>query len=149
MADVVTGAKRFLVIGLDEFGSWLARELHAAGHRVVAVDARGERVDGYREWIGRGIVADATRIEVLRELGAASMDAVVLTAGEGMSSHILTAIALRGLGVENLLVEVESAEAALALERIGVRLAIHPAREAAHRLARRLPRLVEEGGLGE
>lgn len=133
---------RFLIIGLDEFGSWLARELQAAGHEVVAVDARGDRIDGYREWISRGVVADATRIDVLQELGAASMDAVVLTAGEGVSSRLLTAIALRNLGVTNLIAEVESGEAALALETIGVRATVHSAREAAHRLARRLPGMI-------
>lgn len=141
--------ERFLIIGLDEFGSWLARQLEAAGHRVVAVDSRGDRIDDHREWIGRAVVADATRIEVLQELGAARMDAVVLTAGEGVSSRLLVAIALRNLGVRNLIVEAESGEADLALTTIGVRAVVHPAREAAHRLARRLPAMIGEEAPGE
>lgn len=135
----MTAPMRFLIIGLDDFGSWLARELGAAGHRVVAVDARGDRIDACREWVGRGVVADATRIDVLEQLGAAKMDAVVVSAGEGVSSRLLTAIALHNLGVKTLIVEAERGELALALETIGVGHVVHPAREAAHRLARRLP----------
>ena len=131
--------KRFVVIGLGHFGSWVARALHAEGHEVLAVDRRADLVDRYAEGVTRGVVGDATDRSLLDEIGAGGSDAAVVSTGGDLAASILATQALRDLGVEEIYVKVTSEEAARALETFGVTETIFPEREVAYRLAHRLP----------
>lgn len=131
--------KRFVVIGLGHFGSWVARALHAEGHEVLAVERRAELVDRYAEGVTRGVVGDATQKRLLDEIGAGRADAAVISTGGDLAASILATQALRDLGVEEIYVKVTSEEAAHALDAFGVTESIFPEREVAFRLAHRLP----------
>ena len=131
--------KRFVVIGLGHFGSWVARALHAEGHEVLAVERRAELVDRYADGVTRGVVGDATDRSLLDEIGAGGADAAVVSTGGDLAASILATQALRDLGVDEIYVKVTSEEAARALETFGVTETIFPEREVAYRLAHRLP----------
>lgn len=131
--------KRFVVVGLGHFGSWAARALHARGHEVVAVERRADLVDRHAEGVTRGVVGDATDRSLLEEVGAGSADAGVISTGGDLAASILATQALRDLGVADIYVKVTSQEAARALDSFGVTETIFPEREAAYRLAHRLP----------
>jgi trk system potassium uptake protein TrkA len=131
--------KRFVVIGLGHFGSWVARALHAEGYEVLAVERRAELVDRYADGVTRGVVGDATDRSLLDEIGAGGADAAVVSTGGDLAASILATQALRDLGVEEIYVKVTSEEAARALETFGVTETIFPEREVAYRLAHRLP----------
>lgn len=130
--------KRFLVIGLGHFGSWVARALHAQGHEVIAVEERGELVDRNASMVSRGVVGDATDRDLLREIGAATVDAAIISTGEDLATSILATLALKDMGVTDIYVKVTSPEAARALEAFKVRETIFPEREVAYRLAHRI-----------
>ena len=131
--------QRFLVIGLGHFGSWAARSLYAQGHEVIAVEKRGELVDRYADQVSRGVAGDATERDLLERIGAADVDAAVISTGEDLATSILATIALRDLGLDDIYVKVTSREAARAVEAFDVRETIFPEREVADRLAHRLP----------
>lgn len=131
--------KRFVVIGLGHFGSWVARALYSEGHEVLAVERNPDLVDRYADGVTRGVVGDATDRELLDEVGAGGADAGVVSTGEDLAASILATQALRDLGVEEIYVKVTSQEAARALESFGVTETIFPEREVAYRLAHRLP----------
>lgn len=131
--------KRYVVVGLGHFGSWVARALHAGGHEVLAVDLRAELVDRYADGVSRGVVGDATDRQLLEEVGAGGATAAVISTGGDLAASILATQALRDLGVEEIYVKVTSREAARALEAFGVTETIFPEREVADRLAHRLP----------
>lgn len=130
--------KRYVVIGLGRFGSWVARTLYEAGHDVVAFDRDPGLVDTYTHLVTRCVAADAGDVEVLRRAGVEGADAAVVSTGEDLAASILSILALRDLGVETIYAKVTSARAAQALERFEVTEMIFPEREAAERLARRL-----------
>jgi trk system potassium uptake protein TrkA len=130
--------KRFLVIGLGHFGSWVAQALHAQGHEVIAVEERGDLVDRHASMMSRGVVGDATDRDLLREIGAGTVDAAVISTGEDLATSILATLALRDMGVRDIYVKVTSPEAARALDAFQVRETIFPEREVAHRLAHRI-----------
>ncbi|HKK28601.1 MAG TPA: TrkA family potassium uptake protein [Gemmatimonadota bacterium] len=134
----MASVKRFLVIGLGHFGSWVARALHAQGHEVISIEERGELVDRYAPMMTRGVVGDATNRDLLREIGAATVDAAVISTGEDLATSILATLALREMGVEEIYVKVTSPEAARALDAFQVRETIFPEREVAFRLAHRI-----------
>ena len=131
--------KRFVVIGLGHFGSWVARALHSGGHEVLAVERRAELVDRYAEGVTRGVVGDATDRALLEEVGAGGADAAVISTGGDLAASILATQALRDLGVDEIYVKVTSQESARALDAFGVTETIFPEREVAYRVAHRLP----------
>ncbi len=127
--------KRFLVIGLGNFGSWAARALYAQGHEVIAVERRSDLVDRYADHVSRGVVGDGADRALLDEIGAGDADAAVISTGGDLATSILATIALKDLGVEEIYVKVTSREAARAVEAFDVEDTIFPEREVADRLA--------------
>lgn len=130
--------KRFVVIGLGGFGSWVARTLHHEGFDVIAIDRNEVLVDRHTSVVTRCVVGDSTDEKLLREVGVEGADAAVVSTGEDLAAAILSILALRDIGVENIYAKVPSIRAAEALERFDLVDMVFPEREAAERLVRRL-----------
>lgn len=130
--------KRFVVIGLGRFGSWVARALHGEGFEVIALDTNEALVDRFGAHATRCVVADGTDPDVLRQVGAAQADAAVISTGDNLAATILATLALREIGVTTIYAKVSSARAAQAIERFDITGTIFPERESAERMARRL-----------
>ncbi|MBW3533980.1 MAG: TrkA family potassium uptake protein [Gemmatimonadetes bacterium] len=130
--------KRFVVIGLGRFGSWVAQALYEQGFEVIAVDTNEALVDRYTAKVTRAVVADGTEPDTLRQIGAEDADAGVISTGNDLAASILAAMALREVGVERLYAKVSSVRAARAMERFEIDELIFPERESAERIARRL-----------
>lgn len=126
--------KRFAVIGLGAFGSWVARALTRSGFDVISIDRNEERVDRFAHEVARAVVGDATDPLVLRKNGVADVDAAVVSTGDDLAASILTVLTLKDLQVARVVVKVPSPEAARALERFDVEV-VFPEKEAAERLA--------------
>lgn len=129
---------RFAVIGLGRFGAHVVRSLHERGHEVVAIDRDDARVKELRDTCSRPIVADCTDRDTIANLGIEDCDAVVLSLGDRMDASILTALYLKELGVKRVVAKALSPDHALILERMGITEVVHPERDTALRLARRL-----------
>lgn len=130
--------KRFVVIGLGNFGSSIARALYAQGHEIVALDINEAVVDEIASHVSRAAVGDGRENDVLDELGAAEADVGVVSTGDDITSSILATMSLQDLGVEDIYVKVISTDHARAMQRIGVTETIFPERQAAENLAARL-----------
>lgn len=143
--------KRFIVVGLGNFGSILARRLNEIGHDVVAIDADADVVDAVGPWVSRAVVGDATKRTVLEELGARDADAAVISTGENLAASILSLLALRDIGVAEIFVKVRSDDHARIADSLGATESIFPERESALGLASRVTsgRLLQYVQLGE
>lgn len=130
--------KRFVVIGLGNFGATLAAALHQQGHEVVAIDQRPDVVDAMGPKVARALVGDATRRAVLEEAGAAEADAAVVSTGGNLAASVLALLALRDLKVEHIFVKVRSDEHARIADALGAEESIFPERESALGLASRM-----------
>lgn len=130
--------KRFVVIGLGRFGSWVARALYQQGFEVVALDTDETLVDRHADKVTRAVLGDGTDPDTLRQVGAAEADAGVISTGTDLAASILAAMALRDVGVGRIYAKVSSVRAARAMERFEIDELIFPEREAAERMARRL-----------
>jgi len=130
--------KRFVVVGLGNFGSAVGEALHQAGHDVTTVDTDEEAVDRIADRVTRAAVGDGRSIEVLRRVGADHADAGIVSTGDDITASILATLALRDLGVSELYVKVISHEHARVLEQMGVTETIFPERESGLRLATRV-----------
>lgn len=130
--------RRFVIVGLGNFGSGLVEMLHALGHDVIAIDLDAEKVERMAPYASRASVADATEARALERLGAADADAAVVSLGTDVAASVLAVLALLDLGVPEVYAKAFSAEHAKILDHLGVVEVIRPERETAFRLARRL-----------
>ena len=130
--------KRFVIIGLGNFGSSVAEALHARGHDVVAVDVEEHAVDRIAPYVTRAAVGDGRQMEVLERLGAKEADGGIVSAGDDITASILATMALRDLKVKDIYVKVVSRDHARVMARIGVSETIFPERESALNLGIRL-----------
>lgn len=130
--------RRFVIVGLGNFGAGLVEMLHAQGHDVIAVDISEEKVDRMRPYAARAVVMDATDAEALDRVGAGDADAAVVSLGEDLAASVLAVLALQELGVGEVYAKAISADHATILDRLGVAEVIRPERESAFRLARRI-----------
>lgn len=130
--------KRFVVVGLGNFGSTVAESLHAMGHEVVAVDQNENAVDSIALHVTRAAVGDGKDPRVLEKTGAKGADAAVISTGDDITASILSTLALKDLGVKEIYVKVISRDHARVLDKIGVTETIFPERESGVRLATRI-----------
>lgn len=130
--------KRFVVVGLGNFGHTIAAKLHEQGHEVVAVDTNEAAVDQIAPYVNTAAVGDGRQIEILRRLGTEKADVGVVSTGDDITASILATMALKDLKVEEIFVKVISINHARVMDKIGVTESIFPERESALRLATRI-----------
>ena len=130
--------KRFIVIGLGNFGAGVAEALHAKGHDVAAIDTSEEAVDRIGPNVSRAAVGDGRRRAVLERVGGEEADAAVVSTGDDLAASVLATMALRDLGVREIYAKVISSDHARIMEQLGVTETIFPERESALRLAERI-----------
>lgn len=130
--------KRYIVIGLGNFGLGVAEALHAAGNEVIALDVDEAAVERVSSFVSRAVLADGRDPKTLERLGAAEADAAVISTGDDITASVLTTLTLRDVGVREIYVKVISREHARVMEKLGVTETVFPERESALRLGRRI-----------
>lgn len=142
--------KKFMVIGLGNFGFQVARTLFEDGNEVIAVDSSRERVQEIRDHCSRAVVADAENKEFLLSVGAQEMDAVILSMGDNISQSIITTLLLKELKVKYLIAKANDPDHGKALHKVGADRVIFPEQEVAVKLAHRLtsPSILDTLDLG-
>jgi trk system potassium uptake protein TrkA len=138
--------KRFAVIGLGNFGYYLASRLFEKGHEVVAIDRDARRVQEAKDCTSQAIVADAADPNAMRALGLNEMDTVVVSIGSVLSNSILATLCLKELGVKHLLAKALSEPHARILRKIGASEIFFPEKDLAFSMAEKLhnPNLIEQ-----
>jgi trk system potassium uptake protein len=130
--------RRFVVVGLGNFGAGLVEMLHAQGHDVIAVDRAERQVERVRAYASRSGVVDGTDSAALNRMGAADADAGIVSMGTDLAGSVLAVLALQDLGIAEIYAKAVSSDHAKILDRLGVTEVIRPERETAFRLATRL-----------
>lgn len=132
--------KRFAVIGLGNFGLNMAKALNAEGNEVIAIDTDKAKVQTISPNCTEAIVMNATDNEALKSLGLENFDAVIISTGTKISFSLLICLHLHEMGVKQILVKAIDDDHAKILRRVGATDIIHPERDMAIRVARRLSR---------
>jgi trk system potassium uptake protein TrkA len=130
--------KRFVVVGLGNFGSSVAEALHAQGHDVIAIDVDEDAVDRIAPHVSRAAVGDGRSATALERAGATDADVGIVSTGDDITASILSTLALRDHGVSEIYVKVVSTDHARVMAKIGVTETIFPERESGLRLATRV-----------
>lgn len=130
--------KTFAIIGLSTFGHYMAQFLSEKKFDVIVIDSDENRVEKIKPVVTKGIIADATDKETLKNLGLSEVDAVIVSLGERIDASLLVVLYLKELGVKEILVKVLTEDHAKILNIIGISEIIFPERDSAFKLAQRI-----------
>ena len=90
--------RSILLIGVNRFGSLLARQFHEQGHEIMAVDKDEERINSILPYVTDAQIGDSTNEAFLRTLGVNNYDACIVTIGGDFQSSLETTSLLKELG---------------------------------------------------
>jgi trk system potassium uptake protein TrkA len=130
--------KQFGVIGIGNFGRYLAAHLYKKGHEVLAIDKLPNRVSDIKDQVSQAVIADATDRKALEALGLDKMDATAVCIGSVLSESILATLNLKDIGVEHVYAKAISEAHARILHKIGASEIFFPEKDQAISLAERL-----------
>ena len=90
--------KSILLIGLGNFGTLIAKQIHELGHQVMAVDKDEERVNEVLPYVTNALIGDSTNKSFLESLGINNFDVCIETIGNDFQSSLETTCLLKELG---------------------------------------------------
>lgn len=118
--------KTVAVIGLGKFGFYIAKSLARQEYKVIAVDTNEQRVQEISEYIENAYILDSTNKHALEEAGIVNFDTVIVSIGENIEASILSVMALKDLGNENIIAKAITTTHGEILAKIGASKVIHP-----------------------
>jgi trk system potassium uptake protein TrkA len=130
--------KQFVIIGLGNFGHYLAIHLYKKGHEVLAVDKHANRVDEIKDHVSQAVIADATDSKAMEALGLEKMDAAVICIGSVLSESILATLNMKDIGIAQVYAKAISEAHSRILYKIGASEVFFPEKDQATTLAERL-----------
>ena len=116
----------YVVIGLGRFGTNIVKTLAACKASVLGIDINEECVRNASEFTQNVVIADATRQNVLNELGVGQIDYAVVAIGKNLQASILTVLNLKNLNVPRITVRVDEERHKEIFIRLGVTDVIMP-----------------------
>ena len=134
-----------VVVGLGRFGTELAATLMDLGRDVLAIERDPELVERFKQKATLVVQADATSVDVLRDLGVASVETAVVAIGTSLEASVLTTLALHEVGVQNIWAKAVSGSHEQILQKVGATHIVFP--ELA--MGRRVARLLAHGDIVE
>lgn len=129
----------FLVIGIGRFGSKVAVTLSDLGHDVLAIDIDEDAIQSIAKYVPNCMIADATKMDVLRELiGKNGIDVAVVAIGNNLQASILSIVNLKNLGIKNITVRADESDHKELFELVGATDVIIPEEASAVSLANQI-----------
>ena len=123
--------KSILLIGLNNFGVYMAKQLRELGHQVMAVDKREDRIDAVLPFVTDAQIGDSTSEPFLRSLGVNTYDVCLVAIGNDCQSSLETASLLKELGAKLVVARADREVQAKFLLRNGADEVINPEKQIA------------------
>lgn len=128
----------YAVFGLGRYGRAVAKELVEDGAEVLAVDINEEIVNLASAEIPYCKCADVTDAEVIRRLGIANVDVVVIAMANHLEASVMATMLCREIGVKTIIAKCSSSMNCKILSKVGADRVIFPENESGIRLAKNL-----------
>ncbi|MCD6080074.1 MAG: TrkA family potassium uptake protein [Candidatus Omnitrophica bacterium] len=137
--------RQYAVIGLGKFGQSVAVTLAQSGEQVIGVDSDPQVVKEMADKLANVVEADATNDKNLIALGIKDVDVAIVSVGENFEASILITLALKDLGVPEIIVKAKSDSQAKVLEKVGATRVVNPEKDMGIRVAKSLvsPRIID------
>lgn len=130
--------KSYAVFGLGRYGMAVAKELVKNGADVLAVDLDENIVNSAISDIPFCKCADITDPEVVRHLGIASVDVVIVAMANHLEASVMIIMLCKELGVKTVIAKCANEMQAKILLKVGADKVVIPERESGVRLAKNI-----------
>lgn len=130
--------RSYAVFGLGRYGKAVAKELIDNGAEVIAIDSNNKIVE---DLVGEFPIckcADVTDHEVIKQLGIANVDTVVIAIAGGIEASVMATMLCKEAGVERVIVKCSSEMHRAILEKVGADTVVFPENDSGVRLAKNL-----------
>ena len=129
---------KYIIVGIGNFGGYLAKRLTNLGHEVIGVDSNESRIELIKDNITHSIVMDATDQAAVKNLPLKDTDVVIIAIGEDIGASIMSTAIFKQLKCKRIIARAINDLHETVIQAIGVDEIIHPEEETADRLAKRL-----------
>jgi trk system potassium uptake protein TrkA len=129
---------KYIVVGLGNFGSYLAKRLTNMGNDVIGVDSREAKVEMIKDSITHAITMDASDPHAVKSLPCREVDVVIVAIGEDFGASMMVTALFKQMNVKRLISRSINKVHETIIKAIGVDEIIHPEEDSAERLAKRL-----------
>ena len=128
----------YAVFGLGRYGTAVARELVANGMEVIAVDTDQRIVNAVADDLPICKCADITDPEVIRQLGIANVDVVIVAMANNLEASVMAVTLCKEAGVPTVIAKCANEMHQKILTRVGADKVVFPENESGIRLAKNL-----------
>ena len=130
--------KSYAVFGLGRYGIAVARELADSGAEVIAVDFDERIVNAAAAELPICKCADITDPEVIRQLGIANVDVVIIAMANNLEASVMAVTLCKDIGVKTVIAKCANEMHQKILSRVGADEVVFPENESGIRLAKNL-----------
>ena len=130
--------KSYAVFGLGRYGKAVARELVASGAEVLAVDVDENVINAVTPELPYCKCADVTDPEVIRQLGIANIDVVIISMASDLEACVMATMLCKEIGVKTVIAKCSSEINCKILSKVGADHVVFPERDSGIRLAKNL-----------
>ena len=128
----------YAVFGLGKYGRAVAKELVKSGKEVLAVDMNQDLVNAASTEIPYCKCADVTDSEVIKQLGIANVDVVIISMATNLEASVMATVLCKEAGVKTVIVKCASEMNCKILSKIGADRVLFPEYDSGIRLAKNL-----------
>ncbi len=130
--------KTYAVFGLGRYGLAVAKGLVDSGAEVLAVDSEPAIVNMAGEILPICKCADVTDVEVIKHLGIANTDVVIIAMANNLEACVMAITLCKEAGVPTVIVKCGNEMHRKIMLRIGADKVVFPEKESGVRLAKNL-----------
>jgi trk system potassium uptake protein TrkA len=129
---------KYIVVGMGNFGGYLAKRLTDMGHEVIGVDSSEARIELVKDSITHAIVMNATDQQAVKNLPLKDCNVVIIAIGEDVGASIMCTAIFKQLNPKRIIARAINNLHETVIRAIGIDEIIHPEEETADRLSKRL-----------
>lgn len=127
--------KEFVIFGVGEFGTNVAKTLANSGATIMVVDKDEKQLEIIAEFVTHSVCADATNPEAMKQLGIRNYDGAIVGIGHNLETSVLITMQLKEMGVPFIMVKASTDIEGRILAKVGADKVIFPDREMGIRIA--------------
>lgn len=130
--------KEYIVIGLGQFGTSMAKALMQNDCEVLALDNNEEKTRALADTVTCAVTGNVMDPELLPGLGIRNFDGAIVAIGENMEASIVATMLVSELGVPHILAKAQNELHAKMLRKVGADRVVLPENEVGIRYANNL-----------
>lgn len=134
----MSAKQSYAVLGLGRYGIAVAKELAENGAEVLAVDINEDIVNDAIAEIPFCKCANVTDEEVIKQLGIANMDVVIIAMATNLEASVMATMLCKEVGVSTVIAKCSNEMNCKILSKVGADHVVFPERESGTRLAKNL-----------